>query len=450
MTRLSILAVGLIFLLQALLVYRLYQTNVDLLQRELNLIEESVYNAELNIRLGYKKESKIPDVQYRDTPPPGVDTTKVKRIDVRDRDKSKDKGFVSVMALAMNDFVSLKYPMSLLRIDSLAQVAFDEKNIKLKFYSEILDLETNQVLETTWRGSSMPSDVLYSKEIPLNVKQTKALRLILIDPMWKIYPQMAWMLVLSLMLSIFCIYSLHIQKKTLAKQRRLSKLKNDFFSEVSHEFKRPLAVLLQSINSLSNEKIIVNEGKRARMLNIAEQEIVKMTSKTDMLLSLAQEEEGLFELHRTEFDFAKVVFDLVDNVIDTTPGSPEIDINNELKNPMIFADKDHIEQVVSNLISNAIKYSRESIDIQIRLYQENNNICISVKDSGLGISQENLDVIFEKYSRVGKTTHAKGHGIGLNYVKRIVEKHGGSISVDSQLNIGSQFIVKLPLVKNIN
>lgn len=450
MTRLSILAVGLIFLLQSMLVYRLYQTNIDLFQRELNLIVDYAHSMELNTRLGYKKESKTPDVQYRDTPPPGIDTTKVKRLDVRDRDKSKDKGVVSVMALAMEEFVSIKYPMSLQRIDSLVQVAFDEKNIKLKFYSEVIDLENNQVLETTRKGSSMPSDILYSKEIPLNVKQTKALRVALIDPMWKIYPQMAWMLVLSLLLSIFCIYSLYVQMKTLAKQRQLSKLKNDFFSEVSHEFKRPLAVLLQSINSLSNEKIIANEEKRMRMLNIAEQEILKMTNKTEMLLSLAQEEEGLFELNRTEFDFAKVVFDLVDNAIDTTPGSPEIDITNELKNPMIFADKDHIEQVVSNLISNAIKYSKESIDIRIRLYQENNNICMSVKDSGLGISPENLDVIFEKYSRVGKTTHAKGHGIGLNYVKRIVEKHGGSISVDSQLNIGSQFIIKLPLVKNIN
>lgn len=451
MTRLSILAVGLIFLSQALLVYRLYQVNVDLLQRELNLMAESVYSVELNSRLGYKKESKAPDVQYRDTPPPGVDTTKVKGIDVRDRDKSKDKGLVSVMALAMNEFISQKHPMKLQQIDSLMQVALDEKNIKLKFYSEILDLETDKVLETTWNGSSKPSDVLYSKEIPLNVKQTKALRLVLIDPMWEIYPQMAWMLVLSLMLSIFCIYSLYIQKKTLAKQRQLATLKNDFFSEVSHEFKRPLALLLQTMESLQNEKIIMNAEKRIRMLKIGEQEILKMTSKTEMLLSLAQDEEGLFELHRSEFDLTKIVFDLADNAVDTTSGSLEIDVDNELKNPIVFADKDHVEQMVSNLISNAIKYSKESsIDIHIKLYQEDNNICISVKDAGLGISPENLQVIFEKYSRVGKTTHAKGHGIGLNYVKRIVEKHGGTISVKSQLNIGSEFIVKLPIIKSVN
>lgn len=451
MTRLSILAVGLIFLSQALLVYRLYQTNIDLFQRELNLIVDYAHSMELNARLGYNKDSETPDVQYRDTPPPGVDTTKVKRMDVRDRDKSKDKGVVSVMALAMEEFISLKYPMSLQRIDSLMQVALDEKNIKLKFYSEIIDMDSDKVLETTWNGSSQPSDVLYSKEVPLNVRQTKALRVVLVEPMWEIYPQMAWMLVLSLLLSIFCIYSLYIQKRTLAKQRQLATLKNDFFSEVSHEFKRPLALLLQTMESLQNEKIVMNEEKRIRMLRIGEQEIIKMTGKTEMLLSLAQDEEGLFELHRSEFDLAKIVFDLADNAIDTTPGSPEIDVDNELKNPIIFGDKDHIEQVVSNLISNAIKYSKESsIDIHIKLYQEDNNVCISVKDTGLGISAENLQVIFEKYSRVGKITHAKGHGIGLNYVKRIVEKHGGTISVESQLNIGSVFIVKLPIVKSVN
>lgn len=452
LTRLSILAVGLIFLSQALLVYRLFQTNVDLLQRELNLVTQSVYDMHLNSRLGSKKGYNEPTIKYSGTtPPPGVDTSKITHIDARIVDKKQDKGLVSAMNLAVEEFLAKKNPVNLQTIDSLSTILFKENKINLKFYSEIIDLNTDEVLETTAHDTYKPSEILASKAIPLNIKGTKIFRLVLVDPMWKIYPQMAWMLILALLLSVFCIYSLYIQKKTLARQRKLANLKNDFFSEVSHEFKRPLAVLLQSVSSLGNERIITNEEKRVRMLKIAEQEILKMTSKTEMLLSLAQEEEGLFQLHRTEFDFTKVVFDLTDNAIDTTPGFPEIDINNELKNPMIFADKDHVEQLVSNLISNAIKYSKEdSINIHIRLYQENNNVCISVKDSGLGISPENLDVIFEKYSRVGKTSHAKGHGIGLNYVKRIVEKHEGTISVKSELNVGSEFIVKLPLVKNIN
>lgn len=450
MTRLSILAVGLIFLSQALLIYRLFQANVDLLQRELNLVTQSVYNTELNSRLSSKDGVKTPTIEYLGTTlPPGVDTLKATYIDAKGLNQQQDKGVVSAMNIAMEEYIAKKRSINLHRIDSLASFLFKENNIKLKFYSEIVDLNTKKILETTLKDSSKPVDILSSKGIPLNIKETRELRIVLINPMWKIYPQMLWMLVLSLLLSIFCIYSLYIQKKTLAKQRQLANLKNDFFSEVSHEFKRPLAVLRQAISSLSNERIIANEEKRNRMLGIADQEIVKMTSKTEMFLSLAMEDEGVFELHRVEFDFSKIVFDLVDNALDTTPGSPSIDIDNELKNPIIFADKDHIEQMVSNLIGNAIKYSKDAIDIQIKLYQENNNICISVKDSGVGISPENLDVIFEKYSRVGKTTHAKGHGIGLNYVKRIVEKHGGSISVDSQINIGSVFTVKLPLFKNI-
>lgn len=453
MTRFSICAVGVIFLLQALLVYRLFQTNLDLLQRELNLTTQSVYNMDLNARLELKGGTSTPDVKYAGTtPPPGVDTTKITRIGggaQENKKHSRDKGLVSAMNLAMEEFVGRKYPVNLHSIDSLAGTLFKENNIKLKFYSEIVDVDSDEVLETSFSGSSKPSDILYSKGIPLNLKQTKVLRLVLISPMWEIYPQMAWMLVLSLLLSIFCIYSLHIQKKTLAKQKQLASLKNDFFSEVSHEFKRPLAVLRQTMNSLGNEKIIQNEEKRTRMLRIGEEEILNMTSRTEMFLSLAQDDEGLFELHPTEFDIVKVVFDLADKAVDTTPGSPEIDVDNELKDSMIFADKDHLEHLVSNLISNAIKYSKDSIDIHIRLYNENNNVCISVKDTGVGISEENLNVVFEKYSRVGKTTHAKGHGIGLNYVKRITEKYGGSVSVKSELGVGSEFIVKLPLVKNV-
>ncbi|PXV67557.1 histidine kinase/DNA gyrase B/HSP90-like ATPase [Dysgonomonas alginatilytica] len=450
MTRFSILAVIVIFLSQAFLVYRLFQANVDLLQRELNLVTESVYNADLNSRLASDKNIGVPDIKYfGSTPPPGVDTTSIRRISTKDMDKELNGRAVSIMTLAMEEFAGMKHPINLKEIDSLAAILLTENGINLKFYSEIVDVKSDTVIETSLHKSVSVSNVLSSKGIPLDLKQNKELRLVVINPMWKIYPQMAWMLVLSLLLSIFCVYSLHIQKKTLAKQRKLANLKNDFFSEVSHEFKQPLAVLSQSMTSLSNEKILLNEEKRTRMLRIVGEEIAKMTSRTEMFLSLAQDDEGLFELHCSEFDLVKVVFDLADRIVETAPGSPEIDVDNELKDPMIFADKNHIEEMVSNLIGNAIKYSKEErIDIHIRLYKENNDVCISVKDAGIGISAENLNIIFEKYLRVGKTSHAKGHGIGLNYVKRIAEKHGGSISVKSELNVGSEFIVSLPLVKN--
>ncbi len=444
-TKLSVLAVGIVFILQALLVYHLYQANVNLLQRELNVIAQSAYNLELNLRLGSKDGGETPNIQFRTTPPPGVDTTKIPRMDARSLNKKGGRGLVSAVTIAMEEFISRKHPIQLQVIDSLAAGFLKESGINVKFYSEIVDVE-NKGLRTTCKDSIMPTDTLCSKDIPLNIKQTKALRLVIISPKWGGYPNMGWMLALSLILSIFCIWSLYNQMKVLAKQKELATVKNEFFYEISHEFKRPLSVLLQSIDSFRNEK--TNPEKKEHMLKIANQEIQRMISKTEMLLSLAQEEEGLFSLNCTEIDLVKIVFDLADNAIDTTPGSVEIDVDNELKNPIILADEDHVEQMLSNLVGNAIKYSKEdSVNIYIKLYQENNNVCISVRDTGVGISPEYLDVIFEKYSRVGKTTHARGHGIGLHYVNRIVKKHGGSISVESQLNVGSEFIVKLPLAK---
>lgn len=449
MIRFLILAVGIIFLLQvsqAFLGYQLFHKNVALLQSELNFVAESVYNKDINLRL---KGRNISGIKYFETVfSNGIDTTKMFDVDAkRLQNIEKEKGFLAAMILSVEESVGADHPINLQQIDSLTKIAFAESNITQQFYSQIVDADSKNVFETTLKSLDEPSNVLYSDKIPLDFKQTKFLRLALIMPTWRIYFQEGWMLVASLLLSIYCMYSFHTQNKNLTKQQKLASLKNEFFSEVSHEFKRPLASLLQAINSLDNEKIILNEEKRSRILRIAYADIMNMTCRTEMFLSLAQDDEGLFELHCTEFDLVKSVFDLVDKVVETTPGPPEIDVDNELKDPIIFGDKDHIEHLVLNLVGNAVKYSKEFIEIYVKLYEEDNNVCISVKDTGIGISAEDLGIIFEKYSRVGKTTHAKGHGIGLNYVKRITEKHGGSVSVKSELNVGSEFIVKLPLIK---
>ena len=322
--------------------------------------------------------------------------------------------------------------------------ALKRNNINLRFYVEIVDLSANKVLETTLPATAHPSSILSSKNLPLNIKQTKVLRIVLIEPMSKIYPQMAWMLVLSLLLSLVCIYCLYFQLKTLSKQRKLAHLKSDFFSEVSHEFKRPLSVLKQAVSSLDNEKIIGDRDRRSKLLKIADLEITKMTEKTEMLLSLAMDDEGIFEVNKTEFDFVKVVYDLADEALDTTTKPIDVDVVNEVKNPYIIADQSHIEQVVSNLLGNAIKYSKAVIDIHIRIYEEGAYTCISVKDNGLGIAADDLNVIFDKYTRVAKTANIKGHGIGLNYVKRIIEKHKGIIDVESEVSVGSTFTIKIP------
>lgn len=446
----SIVFVILIFLFQAGIIYSLFQTNMNLLTRELNLLTHEIYTADLNKRLDAGKKSLNSSVSFKGTDNLSgkLGTESTQDVVYFKKEKTPEKGSqpspVTILNLAIEEFISKSNPINLSLMKDEVSEALKRNNINLSFYVEIVDQQTNKVLETTLPATIHPSSILSSKNVPLNIKQTKVLRVVLIEPMSKIYPQMAWMLVLSLLLSLVCIYCLYFQLKTLSKQRKLAHLKSDFFSEVSHEFKRPLSVLKQAISSLDNEKIALDKERRTRLLKIADLEIIKMTEKTEMLLSLAMDDEGIFEVNKTEFDIIKVVYDLADEALDATTKPIDVDVENELHISNIVADKAHVEQVISNLIGNAIKYSKAVIDIQIKMFEDGDYTCISVKDNGLGIARDDLDVIFDKYTRVAQTANIKGHGIGLNYVKRIIEKHKGVIDVTSEMNIGSVFTIKLP------
>lgn len=451
LTWISIIFVILIFLFQAGIIYSLFQTNMNLLTRELNLITDEVYTSSLNSRLDAGKKDIKNNIQFKgtDNSPEVPDSIQGKSVVYFKKEnppetENKVTSPVAILNLAIEEFISKTHPLNLTEMRKEVNASLKQNNINLNFYIEIVDKTTNKVLDTTLPATDHPSSTLSSKNLPLNIKQTKVLRVVLIEPMSKIYPQMAWMLVLSLLLSLVCIYCLYFQLKTLSKQRKLAHLKSDFFSEVSHEFKRPLSVLKQAVSSLDNEKIINNHDRRSKLLKIADLEIIKMTEKTEMLLSLAMDDEGIFEVNKTKFDFVKVVYDLADEVLDTTTKPIDVDVVNELENPLITADQSHIEQVISNLLGNAIKYSKATIDIQIKMYEEGIYTCISVKDNGLGIAEDDLNIIFDKYTRVAKTANIKGHGIGLNYVKRIIEKHKGLIDVTSKVGVGSTFTIKIP------
>lgn len=446
----SIVFVVLIFLFQAGIIYSLFQTNMNLLTRELNLVTDEIYTADLNKRLDAGKRDAKNNIQFKGTDDSSgkLDTLQGKKVvyfNGKEVSKSETQPSpVAILNLAIEEFISKTHSINLSNLKSEVEIALKRNNINLDFYVEIVDLSTNKVLDTTLPATLHPTSILSSKDMPLNINQTKVFRVVLIEPMSKIYPQMAWMLVLSLLLSLVCIYCLYFQLKTLSKQRKLAHLKSDFFSEVSHEFKRPLSVLKQAISSLDNEKIIIEKDRRNRLLKIADQEIIKMTEKTEMLLSLAMDDEGIFEVNKTEIDLVKIVYDLADEALDTTTKPIDVDIENGLNFSHIIADQAHIEQVISNLLGNAIKYSKAAIDIRIKMYEEGMYTCISIKDNGLGIATDDLQLIFNKYTRVAKTTNIKGHGIGLNYVKRIVEKHKGIIDVSSEVNVGSVFTIKLP------
>lgn len=448
-TGLSIALVVAIFGMQMFLLYRLYDANMDLLQRELNMVVDEIYQTDLSVRLTKMnaKNDANPGFKFMgNEKPQDVDSTTIVKMDMSGVNPDTE-GKILTLNIAIEEYVNNIVPLDLCTLDSIASGIFRNNNINLSFFSKIIDTKTGRMQKTSWESDTYPVRTCVSKNIPLNVEESSALQIVLIAPFSHFFPQMVLMLVLSIILIVILIYSFYTHRRALSRQRQIVQLKNDLFSELSHEFKKPLSVLQQVLSAFSNEKVVKSDDRRERYLKIGESEIMKMSEQTEIILSLARDDEGVFELYCTSFNIEQMITELSDRFVDTSVKPLDIEIVNELDSPEVFADKDHLEHVMSNLITNAIKYSKSFVKIQIELFKKGNDVFISVKDNGIGIAEEDQKTIFEKYTRVGDMAVAKGHGIGLNYVKRIVDKHGGKIDVISKLDKGSEFVIQLPQKK---
>lgn len=443
-TCISVLFVILVFLLQCLLIHHLYVFNVNLLERELDLSMDEVYKTDLSHRLELYIEDGMSHTQsYLSRNKICLDSANLKLY--KDR-LLAENAMVSTVNVALEECLNETTFINLAKLDSIAHIVLVKNNINFNFYSEIINPKTNDVFNSTMPSKRSFFKTFKSKEIPLNKANTKALRIVLINPMSHFYWQMGIMIVSSLILSVILISSFYYQRRVLAKEKKLVDFKNHLFADISHEMKKPLSVMSLVVSSFEKEPILVDEEKRTSFLRMAKVEIERMASQTEMVLSLAKDDEGMFDLNCVEFDIVEMVSGLADKYTYISEKELKMEIVDEMNKPSIYADPEHVEHILTNLITNAIKYSFEPVLIVVRLYEEKHYICISVKDNGVGLTKDQQKRVFDRYYRAGTVLDAKGHGIGLNYVKRVVEKCNGKILLYSEPNKGSEFIVKLPLL----
>lgn len=436
----------LIFILQGAILCNLFQSNKALIKNELDIITEDVYLKNLNKRMvnaSLKTDSIV--LRCDDFNATVYDDILLQEnLSIID---SENRGlFNSQLSIVFESLVSKTTPLKINEFRAEVKEAFKEHGVDSEFYVEIVNVSGGEILETTLPSNVKPSSTLSSFILPLDKMGFKALRVVLINPVGDLYPKMICLILFILVCMSITSYCLCFLLKSLSKQRLLTNLKSNFFSEISHELKRPLSVFKQVISSFMNEKILFDVQKRENIIRIANMEIDKMNKKTEMLLSLAMDDEGTLEIHKVKFDLAKIIYASVDEALIGASKSVDINVQNELLHPLVFADESHLEQVISNLIGNSIKYSEDTVKINIRLYNEANNTCISISDNGLGLRKDDLELIFKKYTRLENSKNTNGYGIGLHYVRRIIVKHGGFIEVNSEINRGSCFTIKIPTI----
>jgi two-component system phosphate regulon sensor histidine kinase PhoR len=236
------------------------------------------------------------------------------------------------------------------------------------------------------------------------------------------------------------------------RQKRLSELKTDFINNMTHELKTPVATISLATEMLSKEKIQSDKTKVSNYTSIIDEENKRLGNHIEKVLQIAQMGREVLKLKKESIDIHQVLDDVIRKYkLRFDDDQANLLVDKHAVKTVIFGDKTHIYNVLSNLIDNALKYrSERSLEIEIKTENEGQYIIISVKDNGVGISKNNIKKIFTQFYRVpsGNIHNVKGFGLGLSYVKSIVEKHNGTVEVDSELNKYATFSIKLPLLIN--
>ncbi len=259
--------------------------------------------------------------------------------------------------------------------------------------------------------------------------------------------QMASIIFISLILIIIIMMIFIYVIRVIVWQRRLSKMKNDFINNMTHEIKTPISTISLACEALNEEEIKKNPLLSENYLNVINDENKRLGGIAEKILQAATIETGEFKLKKDKIN----IHQIIDHVINTIGIHVEVKDGRIIKNymaerPVIYADRMHFTSIISNLIDNANKYSPRKPEIKITTKNVDDGVLIAIQDNGIGINKENQKKIFDKLYRIptGNIHNVKGFGLGLSYVKALVEWHNGKVSIESDLKKGSNFTVFLP------
>ncbi len=279
--------------------------------------------------------------------------------------------------------------------------------------------------------------------------------LIIVIPAVKniVLQSLRWNISMAALFSIIIIAAFYLTVRTMIRQKKLGDIKNDFINNMTHEFKTPIATISLAVDAMRNEKVIHDREKISYFNAIIKEENQRMNRQVETILKASQLEKQETDLNLKPVHAHEMIKEVADNFtlqLEEKHGKAELLLN--AHNDLIDADEIHFPNLVNNLIDNAIKYSKENVPPMVKITTLSNakNLVITIEDNGIGMNRETLKKIFEKFYRAhtGNIHNVKGFGLGLSYVKTMVEGHGGTIKADSTLGKGSIFTIEIPLKKS--
>ncbi|MEQ8907751.1 MAG: HAMP domain-containing sensor histidine kinase [Vicingaceae bacterium] len=354
---------------------------------------------------------------------------------------------VNELALISVNYRNFDERVSHQQIDSLFKRELKKSGLNTDYVFDILDAETQylsftqdpilgeKLKKSPYRLSLFPNDFTESDSLLLYFPKQQSF---LLKNSWEI-------LALSFLLVLILILLFYSSLSTIFKQKQLSQVKNDFINNMTHELKTPISTIGLACEALSDKSISIDPNRRESYVGMINEENKRLSVLVDNVLKSAVWDSAELKLETQPVNLHEIIHRVAENFeiqISKREGNLELELAAD--NSVIKGDKVHLSNVFYNLLDNANKYSNDKPQVAIISKVKGGQLTIQVKDKGIGISKENQKRIFEKFYRVstGNLHDVKGFGLGLNYVKRIVELHQGSIDLKSQKGKGTTITLK--------
>jgi two-component system phosphate regulon sensor histidine kinase PhoR len=293
----------------------------------------------------------------------------------------------------------------------------------------------------------IPNDQLKTGFIYIGLSNAYAYQAIFANPFPYIVRKLRLPIIVGFLLLAFTALSLIFLYRNLVQQRQIAAIKNEFISNMTHELKTPIATVTVAVEALRHFGALDDPEKTREYLDISALEIQRLSLLVDKVLKLSLFENRQIELKPERIDVATLVAEVMASMkLSFEKAGASVRLSCEEDALFVRADRMHLASVISNLLDNALKYSRESPVLAIGVSREGDVVRLSVADNGIGIPAAYREKIFEKFFRVPSGDHhnIKGYGLGLSYVHHIVMRHEGTISVESKEGKGSLFTIQLP------
>lgn len=346
----------------------------------------------------------------------------------------------------------LKERINFKQLDHFLKSELFNNGIDLPYHFSVTDRDGKEVYRCSdyiYNDEKVYSRLLFEKDPPAKMGFVNIFFPTMDDYIFSSVRFMIPSLIFTLVLLVTFIFTIYI----IFRQKKLTEIKNDFINNMTHEFKTPISTISLAAQMLNDPAVAKSPVMFKHISGVINDETKRLRFQVEKVLQMSMFERQSVTLKKKEVDANELINGVVNTFrlkVEKCGGTLEAELNAE--DPVIFVDEMHFTNVIFNLLDNAVKYKKPEGDIalKVKTWNESGKLYISIEDNGIGIKKENLKKIFDKFYRVhtGNRHDVKGFGLGLAYVKKIITDHKGTIRAESELNVGTKFIIVLPLFKD--